>query len=781
MKSKKNYDIKDVKNFKVVNHSVNKVDGYSLATGKAKYVDDFIMPNMLYAKILTSPHAHAKIVNIDISEAEKLEGVHAVICHTNVPRVLRTTAGQGYPEPSPYDTPMFDNKVRFVGDRVAAVAAETLAIAEEALKKIKVEYEVLKPILDPKDAMKKNAPIIHDEKDAHVIIPIAYDPKKNLSASVDAVVGNLKKACDEADVVIEREYESHYAQHCPIEPHITSGYLDENDRLTIITSTQVPFHARRITAQTLQIPIKKIRVIKPRIGGGFGTKQEVLLEDVVGKLVLLTRRPVKLEYTREEEFVSGRTRHPQNVKITLAANKDGQIKGIGMDVLSNTGAYGSHALTVVCNCGSKVLPLYPCDHVAFHGRTVYTNMPVGGAYRGYGATQAAFAMECVIDEMARKLNIDPIEFRKQNAITEGKGSPIFKALGEGKEGVEMTIKSCGIEKCLDIGAKEIGWGKKKKASSKYKKRGQGMCLLMQGSSVPEIDMGACHIKMNEDGSFNMQVGATDIGTGSDTVLAQIAAEVLETETSDFIVYSSDTDLTPFDVGAYASSTTYLSGYAALDCAKKVKEQIIEIAAEMMNTTKDKIFLEDKKAWTKDKKDSRTYSEIALYSLYEHNQFQIAAVNSHITHDSPPPFSAHFVDVEIDTNTGELEIKKYVATVDCGTAINPQLAEGQVEGAVLNGISFALTEEYIFDEKGKMLNSNFKNYKIFSTSDITDIKCILVPTYEPTGPFGAKSVSEIGINGALPAFSNAIYDAIGVRLTKAPFTSERILKALKEKK
>lgn len=767
--------------FRYVGKSVRKIDGIGLATGKAEFTDDISIPGMLIAKILYSPYAHAEIVSIETKEALKLKGVYAVLTYKDVPRIPHTTAGQGYPEPSPYDTFILDKKVRFVGDRVAAVAAETEEIAEKALKLIKVKYKVLHPVLDMKEATREGAPIIHNEKEARTVLPINYKPHKNIVSEVEAIAGNPEEGFKQADYIIENEYHAHYASHCCNEPHIVITYLDSSDRLVIRTSTQVPYHVRRIIAERLNLPVSRVRVIKPRIGGGFGGKQEVLIEDICAALTLKTGMPVKLEYTRKEEFISSRTRHPQIIKLKTGVKKDGTITAIDMDILMNTGAYGSHALTVACNTGSKVLPLLKCENIKFHARTVYTNLPVGGAYRGYGATQGYIAMGIQVDEMAEIIGMDIIEFYKKNHIKVGETSPIFKALGEGREGVLQTIESCGLDECIDAGVKEIKWYEKKERYRNQKgrfRRGVGMVCLMQGSSIPDIDMGAASIKMNEDGSFNLLVGATDLGTGSDTILAQMAAETLSVPVENIIVVSSDTDLTPFDVGAYASSTTYLSGYAVIKAAEDVKNQILEVAAEILNEKISNLYIEE--GYVKSRKSNRrvSYSEIGVYSLYEKNQHQIASIKSHITHKSPPPFSAHFAEVEVDIETGKIKVLKYVAAVECGTAINPKLAEGQTEGAVLNGISYALTEEFIFDKNGRMLNPDFSNYKVFMTSDLPDIKTILITGhYEPTGPYGAKSVSEISINGPVPAISNAIYNAIGVRLRRPPFTPEKILNAL----
>ena len=764
---------------KVVNHSELKVDAVGLATGRPVYVDDMKIAGTLIAKVLWSPHAHARIKSINADKARALPGVVCVVTHEDVPRVLKTTGGQGYPEPSPYDTTMLDNKVRYVGDRVAAVAAETREIAEQAVSLIEVEYEVLEPVLDVRTADAEGAPVIHDEPDARAIIPVPYFPEKNVAAVVDMAVGDLDAGLADSDLVIEHETETQYGQHCPIEPHVTLCYLDENDRLVIRTSTQVPFHVRRIVAQALEIPVRKIRVIKPRIGGGFGAKQEVL-EDLVALLCVRTRRPVKMEYTRSEEFVSSRTRHPSVVSVKAGFAKDGTMKALYMRARLNTGAYGSHALTVLCNCGAKTLPLYHCDNITFDGDSVYTTMPVGGAYRGYGGTQAAYTLEVVMDDAARQLGIDPVALRHQLHIQEGESSPVFRALGEGTEGVDQSIGSCGLPQCLDLGAEAIGWKDKYGAGDKTGRfrRGVGMCALMQGSSIPEIDMASASLKMNDDGSFNLLVGATDLGTGSDTVLAQIAAEALGTSLNKIMVFSSDTDLTPFDVGAYASSTTYLSGEAVRRTALKVREQVTGVAASMMGVPAEEVTLGEGMALGGGKEIS--YGDIARHSLYIKDQFQIGHMDSAISHVSPPPFAAHFVELEVDTRTGKTTLIKYVAAVDCGTAINPKLAEGQIEGAVVNGIGYAMTEQMVFNDKGRCLNPSFRHYKIPSPTDLPELVTIIVPTYEPTGPYGAKSVSEICINGPLPAISNAIFDATGARLLHSPYTAEKVWTAFNNK-
>jgi CO/xanthine dehydrogenase Mo-binding subunit len=451
-----------------------------------------------------------------------------------------------------------------------------------------------------------------------------------------------------------------------------------------------------------------------------------------------------------------------------------------MEGFFNNGAYGAHALTVMMCSGSHTLPLYQAKNNRFTGRTIYTNLPIAGAYRGYGATQGYFAFESQMDIMAEAVSMDPVEFRLKNYIREGQGSPVFKAMGEGREGVEQVITSCGIQKCIEEGSRIFRWNEKRTAYASWTgniRRGVGCACSMQGSGIPEVDMASATIKMNEDGSFNLMLGATDLGTGSDTIMAQIAAEVLGVKTENIIVYSSDTDLTPFDVGAYASSTTFISGNAVKKAAEKVRDMILDVAAHMLNEQKSSLSIRNGKVVTSSGISCRL-SEIAYTSLYYHDQHQIIASASHIAQTSPPPFAAHFAEVQVDMLTGKISVLDYLATVDCGTAINPTLAEGQNDGAVLNGLSFALTEEMLFNPRGEMINPSFKNYKIYRSNDSPRFRTILIPTYEPSGPFGAKSVSEIGINGPLPAVANAVYHAAGIRLYDPPFTPEKVLRAIK---
>jgi putative selenate reductase molybdopterin-binding subunit len=775
MKNQKK-ECRDKHQFSVVNHSVRKIDAIGLAAGKREFTDDIRMKGMLETAFLRSPHAHARIVSADSSEAEQLAGVHAIVHHFNTPHVMHTTAGQGFPEPSPYDTLMFNAKARFVGDPVAAVAAETPEIARKAVSLIKIDYEILEPALDVIDVLRPGSPIVHDEKDCFMPIPVPYHPDKNIAAVSEFEVGNIEAGLRDSGNVFDHTYTSHYTSHCAIEPHAVIAWIDPDNRLIIRCSTQVPFHVRRIVARVLQIPVSRIRVIKPRIGGGFGGKQEVFLEAVAGILALRTGRPIRLVLTRKEVFTAARTRHPQVMRLRTGLNADGTVTTVELDTIMNTGAYGSHALTVVCNTGAKVLPLLnKAPNVAFRARSVYTNLPIGGAYRGYGATQGSFALNVQMDEMAYAAGYDVVDLWRKNHIRTGETSPVFKALGEGTEGVDMIIGSCGLPECIDRGVEDIEWHRyrNKKIRDGDEIYGVGMACLMQGSSIPEIDMASASIKINEDGSFNLLVGATDLGTGSDTVLAQIAAETLGVSMDKIVVYSSDTDLTPFDVGAYASSTTYLSGEAVRRAAEKIRLKILETAAEIWGTDIQKLTLEKDSITCPDTARHMSFADIAVSALYNRNQHQIQATASAISHRSPPPFSAHFARVAVDINTGQVRVVTYVAAVDCGTAINPKLAEGQTEGGVMNAISSALWENYEFTDTGRMRNPSFTHYKIGMVRDMPDIRTILIPTYEDSGPYGAKSVSEICTNGPMPVLSNAIFDAVGIRLREAPFTAERI--------
>ena len=776
----------DVPETQVVGKPEQKVDALKLAKGNPAFTDDVEMRGMLYAKLLTSPHAHARIVNIDDGEARALPGVHAVIHYQNVPRVRYASGGQSYPNPRPYDQVSFDDKVRYVGDRVAAVAAESEEIAAEALKRIKVEYEVLPAVFDENEAIKEGAPVIHDEPEMEG--SGAYDPQRNISHYIEAEVGDVAKGFAEAAHVIEGHYYVHQVQQAPIEPHIAISYWDSDERLVIRTSTQVPFHVRRMVAPLLDLPVRRIRVIKPRIGGGFGAKQEMLIEDIVGHLTLKTGRPVRLELTREEEFISSRTRHPQTITFKSGVDKQGKLVAQHLTIVGNTGPYATHGLTVQTVSGLRGLSTYNCPNKRFDCWVAYTNIPVPGAYRGYGAPQALYALEIHMEEIAEALDMDPIQFKAQNWVQEGDPVNIAPHLGEG-EADNVTkvplILSSGLDECIAQGMQAIGWQRRhdpewhRVPGKPHLRRGLGMAVAMHGTAIPGLDMGGASIKINDDGSFNVLVGATDLGTGSDTVLAQIAAEVLGVPLRDIIIYSSDTDMTPFDTGAYASSTTYISGTAVKLAAEKVREQIKERAGLMLGLDDwDGVELRDGQAVAVDGR-RLTLQEIALHSLHQKDQRQIMGTASFVSHDSPPPFAGQFVEVEVDVETGQVTVKKMVMAVDCGVAINPITASGQVEGGMVQALGYAHCEEMAYDEHGRMVNAGFGPYKIYRADEMPEMDVILVQTVEPTGPFGAKAIAEIPKDGVAPALASAIHDATGVWIRRIPYTPERVWQALRE--
>ncbi|GAB4453733.1 MAG: molybdopterin-dependent oxidoreductase [Anaerolineales bacterium] len=790
--------------WQVVGKPEKKVDAVKLAQGKPAFAADIEPRALLHAKVLHSPHAHARIKRIDASKARALPGVAAVLTWQDIPRVVYSTAGQSDPIPGPLDCFSLDNKVRFVGDRVAFVAAETPEIAEKALGLIDVEYEILPAILDMREAL-DNPTIIHDEPE--YVNFAESNPARNLAAHIRIDIGDVEKGFAEADEIFEAEYEVPKVQQAHIEPHVCVTYWDEDDRLVIRTSTQVPFHVRRILAPVLGLPVKRIRVIKPRIGGGFGGKQEVLMEDVAAHLTIATKRPVIYEYTREEEFIAARSRHPMRIRMKTGVKRDGTITANSMYALSDTGANGAHALTVTGNTGHKSMALYVGDgeyrkapNIRFYADIVYTNTPPAGAFRGYGVPQGYWALDRHMEKIARTMGFDPLEFRLKNAIRPGEYHPFSTAWNEGREPRPEIIHTVGLEECVRQGKAAIGWdekfgneawrnsvsgiryqvsGKDLTPDTSHLKRGIGAALVMQGTAIPYLDMGGASIKMNDDGSFNLMIGATDLGTGSDTVLAQMAAEVLGVPVEDIITYSSDTDFTPFDKGAYASSTTYISGTAAVRAAEIVAEKIKKRAAAMLGSNIDylTIRLFNKAAHAPDGR-SIPLSEIALESLHRSNQEQIMGVASYVSPSSPPPFAAQFAEVTVDTETGAVTVDKLVMAVDSGIIINPQTASGQIEGGMTQALGYAVCEEMIYDRQGVARERNFRNYHIFQADEMPELETIFVETFEPTHPFGVKAVAEIPMDGVAPAVGNAIRDALGVDVDVNPVTPERVWRAIK---
>lgn len=765
-----------------VNKSIPKIDGMGLVTGKPAYTNDLAPTDSLIVKVLRSPHAFARIRKIDTKPAERLPGVYCVFTWKDVPRVAITRAGQGYPEPSPYDRFILDEYVRHVGDDVAVVGAESAEAADAALDAIVVDYEVLEPVLDFETA-EGHASVIHMEPEAREMFPIGFDPSKNLATTYEMNVGDVDAEIKASEVVLKRRYYTQAQAHVAMEPHVAATWLDVHERLNVLTSTQTPFHVRRIMSEALEIPLQNIRVNKPRIGGGFGGKQALHGEMFAALVTLRTGRPAKIIYTRNEVFTSTCCRHAMRLDVTLAAGKDGRLRAIDLRILSNTGAYGEHALTTFMVAGAKTLPLY--NHVAavrFGGKTVYTNLPTAGAYRGYGAIQGNFAIETAMNELAEELSIDPAELRRINMIKEGETSPIFAIMGEGTEGVAQTVDSCKLDYCLDRGLEMIGWKEKSSPTKtgRDRARGVGMAIAMQGSGIPAIDMAAATLKLNDKGGFNLLIGATDLGTGSDTILAQMAAETLGVSTQSIAVYSSDTDRTPFDTGAYASSTTYVSGHAVILTAKRMREEILAAGAQRLEAPPEDIEF-DGVTITAPGGKSVTLADLGTELLYSRDQKQLSVTESFLCDKSPPPYMAGMAEVEVDLRTGEIALLDFVAVVDCGTPINPNLARVQVEGGLVQGIGMTMMEDVRVSSKGRLQSSNMMVYRIPARTDVPSIRVEFAESSDPNGPFGAKSVGEIGIDTPPAVIAAAVHAATGVWVRDLPITAEKLLQAITEKK
>ncbi|HRS04109.1 MAG TPA: molybdopterin-dependent oxidoreductase [Treponema sp.] len=765
-----------------VNISIPKIDGTGLVLGRPAYTEDLAPQDALVVRLLRSPHAHARILSIDTSAALQVEGMACILTWKDVKRIAYTRAGQGHPEPSPHDKFILDEYVRYVGDEVAIVAGRDLACVNRALSLIKVEYEVLPAVLDFEQAV-DNPAVVHPESDIHEMFPIGFEPKRNIAAAYSMEVGNVAQVLEDCDVVVEGTWYTQAQNHVAMEAHTAFTYLDLHGRLNVVSSTQNPFHTRRLLGQALAMPLRNIRVQKPRIGGGFGTKQTIHVEPYAALVTLATGKPAKITLTRKEVFEATFTRHQMRLKVRLGAAKDGRLRAIDMQVLSNTGAYGEHALTVFMVGGSKTLPLYnKVEAVAYGGQVVYTNQVSAGAFRGYGAVQGNFALESAMDELAHRLGMSPIELRRRNMIGEGQTSEVFRIMGEGSEGVEMTIESCKLEYCIQRGKELIRWDQEPlvRQVAPGRIRAKGMAIAMQGSGIPLIDMGSANLELQDDGFFKLHIGATDLGTGSDTILAQIAAEELGVPVEDIVVYASDTDHTPYDVGAYASSTTYVSGNAVLQAAQRMKQALREAVAETYKLRAESVQFRDGQFYDEQGKVITSLKQFSFDTLYHNGASMktIATTGSFSGEKSPPPYMAGFVEIELDTETGKIDVIEYVAVVDCGTTINPNLARIQVEGGLLQGIGMALCEDVQYSEGGHLLTNSLLHYKVPGREDVGRLTVEFAESYEPSGPFGAKSVAEIGIDTPPAAIANALRNATGVRVYELPLTPPRVLKALR---
>jgi putative selenate reductase molybdopterin-binding subunit len=776
-----------------------KSDAAKMVQAKPCYVEDRITPDACVIKMLRSPHPHAIITHLDVSKAEALPGVVHVITYRNCPDIYYTPGGQSAPEPSPLDRRMFSKKLRHVGDRIAAVVAESEAIALAALKLIEVEYELLKPVMSIDDAMEDDAPVVHDEpviyvagapdtleednrhaaqRGEHMIInfPIGSRPRKNIAASLHGHIGDMEQGFAEADVIIERTYRSTQAQQCPTEPHICFTRMD-GDRLVIHASTQVPWHVRRQVARIVGMKQNKVHVIKERVGGGFGSKQDILLEEVCAWATCVTGRPVYFRYNREEEFIANTSRHVAKVTVKLGAKKDGRLTAISMDFRANTGPFGNHSLTVPSNGPALSLPLYPCDNVDFQVTTYYSNMCPAGAYQGYGAPKGNFAITMALAELAEQLNIDQLEIIERNRVHEGQPLKILGAIGEGKAPTSVpTAASCALEEILRQGRELIQWDSPKPHNGDWR-IGRGVAIIMQKSGIPDIDQANCMIKLESDGTFIVHSGGADIGTGLDTVVAKLSAEVLHCPLEDVHVISGDTDHGLFDKGAYASSGTCFSGNAARMAAENLREKILFHGAQMIGEPREDVVLAAPGV-VRGKRGEVSFGEIAHKGETGTGFGSLVASACYITPDFAFPYGANFAEVAVNMRSGEIRLEKFYALLDCGTPVNPDLALGQIYGASMRAIGHSLSEEILYDKEGHPITRDLRSYGAPKIGDIPrDFRAVLVPSDDKVGPFGAKSISEIGVNGAAPSIATAIHDACGVWLREWHFTPEKILTAL----
>ena len=753
---------------KYVNQPVRKTDAMSLVTGKPVYTDDLAPKDCLIVKVLRSPHANAWVEDIKTGTAEKVAGIACVLTYKDVPKKRFTLAGQTAPEMSPDDRLILDRHVRFVGDAVAIVAGETEEAVDKALKRIRVDYRVEAPVLDIHKA-KDNPILVHPEEDWKLKIPLGGDNKRNLCASAVEEHGNVDEVLSKCKYTVERTYHTKANQQTMMETFRTACYLDHFGRLIVLSSTQIPFHVRRIVANALDISKAKVRVIKPRIGGGFGAKQTVVTEVYPAIVTLKTGKPAKMIYTREESMIASSPRHEMEVRVRLGAMSDGTIRAIDMHTLSNTGAFGEHGPTTVGLSGHKSIPMYHTEAFRFQYEVVYTNRMSAGAYRGYGATQGIFAVESTVNKLANKLSMDPIVLRQKNMIHEGDIMPAY--YGE-------TANSCRLEECLLKASDMIGWKEKgmRTVMPDGKIRARGVAMAMQGSSISNCDVGSVTVKLSDEGTYHITVGCTDMGTGCDTIIAQFAADVLETTIDNISVYGVDTDISPYDSGSYASSTTYLTGMAAVKACEQLREHIIALAAARMNKDASALTFDGENVIDESDGSKMSLFDIATASMCN-NEISMEVTYSHSSPVSPPPFMAACAEVEVDPETGAIELLDYTACVDCGTVVNTNLARVQTEGGLLQGIGMTLYEDIWYDERGKNLSNSFMQYKVPSRLDTDRIRVEFDSSYEPTGPFGAKSIGEIVINTPAPAIADAVYNATGVWINELPITPEKILKGM----
>ena len=759
---------------KTVNQPMRKKDAMQLVTGQPVYMDDVIPQDCLIVKLLRSPHANAIVQEIDTSRALLVPGIEAIYTWKDVDQQGRryTQAGQTYPEPSPYDRLVIDRHVRFAGDVVAILAGKDEKCVDKAMKLIKVRYEVLPAVLDYHTAL-DNPVLVHPEENWESLAPVGADNKRNLCAHDESGAGDIEAVLAGCDVVIDHTYHTRACQQAMMETFRTYCSIDAYGRLNVLSSTQIVFHCRRILANALHIPKSMIRVAKPRIGGGFGAKQTSVCEVYPAFVTWKTKKPSKIIFSRYESQIASTPRHEMELHVRLGATKDGIVRGIDLYTLSNTGAYGEHGPTTVGLSGHKSIPLYgKAEAFRFVSDVVYTNHMSSGAYRGYGATQGLFAVESAVNELADKLGIDPFVIRQRNIVHEGDVMPAYYG---------QVNTSCALDRCLQAVHDNIGWDEKYpvRDMGNGKVRAVGMGMAMQGSGITSVDVGSASLKINDDGFYTLSIGAADMGTGCDTILAQIAAEVLECPLDNVTVLGADTDSSPYDSGSYASSTTYVTGKAVEQCAEQLKQKICQVGAGLLGLDERAVIFAGDAVTSEDGTQRATLAQIAAASQCGSNT-ALEAVVTHSSEISPPPFMVGAAEVEVDLETGEAQVIRYEAAVDCGTPVNPNLARVQAEGGILQGIGMALTENVTYDDRGMPQENSLMQYKIPARNDIGHIHVVFESSYEGTGPFGAKSIGEVVINTPLPAISDAIYNAIGTRFYELPITPEKIAMAVAEK-
>ena len=756
---------------KYVNKPVPKTDAMSLVTGKPVYTDDLAPSDCLIVKILRSPHANAWVEEIKTDAAKKIEGIACVLTYEDVSHKRFTLAGQTAPEISPWDRYIIDKHVRFVGDPVAIVAGETEEAVDKALKRIKVKYRVEEAVLDIHTA-KDNPILVHPEDDWYMPIPAGGDNKRNLCSSNVEEVGDVDAMLEKCAYTVDQVYHTKANQQTMMETFRTYCYMDHFQRLTVVSSTQIPFHIRRIVGNALNIPSSKVRVIKPRIGGGFGAKQSSVSEVFPALVTWVTGRPSKIVFSRKESMIASSPRHEMEVHIRMGADENGIVKAIDLYTLSNTGAYGEHGPTTVGLSGHKSIALYRhTEAYRFAYDVVYTNMQAAGAYRGYGATQGIFAVESAADELAHKMGMDPVKFRELNMPIEGEALPGYP---------DVPINgSCTMDKCLARAKEMIGWDEKYpfRDMGNGKVRGVGIAMAMQGSSIAGIDVGGADIKLNEDGSYTLALGCSDMGTGCDTILAQMAADCLDTDMKNIVVFSVDTDISPYDSGSYASSTTYATGNAVIQACGELRKRIHAFGAQMLGVSEEESDFDGEKVRTEDGKEVTLQQIAGKATCGVCSELQV--VKEYSSPISPPPFMAGAAEVEIDKETGQIDVIDYVGVIDCGTPINPNLARVQAEGGIGQGIGMVLYEDVQYTDKGKIRNNSFMQYKIPNRLDIPKVRIEFESSYEKTGPFGAKSIGELVIDTPCPAIANAVYNATGVRVRELPITPEKVAMGILE--